>query len=89
MLTPSSIAGIAYSTTSACTKAKVGYTLDLTFFGEDLNSNTQKVIIKSLAGSLILNPIAAGLAGISLLFAFGAWFVSSRILEIVSQIFCQ
>jgi len=68
---------------SSCTKEAVGYMLDPVFFGKT-TSDFGKVLSKGLIGSLVLNPIAAGLAGISLFFAFFAWLASSRFLEIVT-----
>ena len=72
--------GIDYSSTSQCTDVNVGY--DFSYLG-DLNDRSDRVIIKSLAGSLLLNPIAAVFAGVSLFWAFFAWFFASRIMEIV------
>lgn len=80
------IGTISYSHTAACTSPSVGYTLPSTYFGESPSSQAQTVIIRGLAGSLILNPIAAGFAGVSLFFAVTAWFCSSRISEIVSSL---
>jgi hypothetical protein len=42
------------------------------------------VVTKGLAGSLVINAIAAGLAGISAIFALLAYFCSSRAMEVVS-----
>jgi hypothetical protein len=44
------------------------------------------VVIKGLAGSLVLNAVAAGLAGISAIFALLAWFCGNRAMEIVSSV---
>jgi len=42
------------------------------------------IVIKGLAGSLIINAIAAGFAGISAIFALLAYFCSNRAMEVVS-----
>lgn len=63
----------------------MGYTIDTTFFGIDLGSNSTRLIAKALSGSLIINAIAAGAAGVSLFFAFFAWFCASRAMEIVRR----
>jgi hypothetical protein len=84
-LTPHRILGIDYSSNAACTRAKVGYTLDPTFFGQD--TGLESAVVKSLAGALVLNPIAAGFAGVSLSLALAAWCCANtfgRIMEIVS-----
>ena len=77
------ILGISYSGVSECTDPKVGFELDTSLFGLQLGSDATRVVIKGLAGSLILNAVAAGAAGISLFFAFFAWFCASRVMEIV------
>lgn len=63
----------------------MGYDLDPKFFGNVIDSKADNFFAKTLAGALILNPIAAGFAGLSLIFALLAWLASSRISEIVSQ----
>ncbi len=83
-LAENSFLGIDYSGTSRCTDVNVGYDLNTEVFGLDLGGNGRRVVIKALSGSLVLNAVAAGAAGISLFFAFFAWFCSSRLMEIVS-----
>ena len=78
------VLGIRYSGISDCTDANVGYTLDTNFFGIDVGRDSTRVFAKALSGSLIINAIAAGTAVFSLLFAFFAWFCSSRFMEVVS-----
>ncbi|KAK4690034.1 hypothetical protein P7C73_g35, partial [Tremellales sp. Uapishka_1] len=78
------ILGDTISTTAECTHPKVGYTLDPTFFGENVDSRFQSAVAKGVSGALILNPIACGLAGISLLLAFVAWLFGWRIFEILT-----
>ena len=77
------VLGIRYSGISDCTDANVGYTLDTNFFGIDVGRDSTRVFAKALSGSLIINAIAAGTAVFSLLFAFFAWFCSSRFMEVV------
>ncbi|WVQ78845.1 hypothetical protein IAT38_000936 [Cryptococcus sp. DSM 104549] len=78
-----SFVGITYSDNAACTHPKVGYTFYDRFLGLDDRDST-KAIVKGLAGALLLNPIAAGLAGISLITSFFAWFCASRAWEIIT-----
>ncbi|WVR03738.1 hypothetical protein IAU60_000733 [Kwoniella sp. DSM 27419] len=73
-----SILGIDYSHNAACTDAAVGYRFDDNFL--DLNGT----LVRSLTGSLVLNAIACGLAGLSMLMAFLAWFCASRVWEILT-----
>ncbi|WWC60403.1 uncharacterized protein I303_102975 [Kwoniella dejecticola CBS 10117] len=80
-----SFLGFDYSSNAACTDPHVGYTFDETFLGLD-NSGLSRAVIKGLAGSLILNAIAAGFAGLSLIWSFFAWFCSSRGWEIFTFI---
>ncbi|KAI9632738.1 SUR7/PalI family-domain-containing protein [Dioszegia hungarica] len=75
--------GYSYSGFSRCTPATVGYDLDARFFGTGSNANGAQVVAKTLAGALVLNPIAAGFAGISFIFALLAWLASSRVAEIL------
>lgn len=70
---------------AGCTGPTVGYSLSTTYLGRGAGTYFGDIAIKSLSGSLVVNAIAAGLAGFSLLFAFFAWFSASRILEIVSS----
>ncbi|WRT65784.1 uncharacterized protein IL334_002733 [Kwoniella shivajii] len=78
-----SFLGFGYSSNAACTDPKVGYTFDENFLGLD-NSGLSRAVIKGIAGALILNAIAAGLAGLSLIWSFFAWFFSSRAWEIIT-----
>lgn len=55
---------ISYSGISRCTDPDVGYTIDTNFFGVDIGRDTARVVVKALAGSLIVNAIAAGAAGV-------------------------
>ena len=59
----------------------MGYGLSSTDFG--ISTHAETVVARALSGSLVLNPIAAGLAGLSIMFGFCSWFFSSRIMEIV------
>lgn len=68
-----------------CTKASVGYNLDPKLLGR-LSNNALNVVMKGLAGSLVINAIAAGLAGISAIFALLAYFCSNRAMEVVSPV---
>ncbi|KAK1927613.1 hypothetical protein DB88DRAFT_507690 [Papiliotrema laurentii] len=74
--------GVTVTGASQCTSTEVGYTLNVALFGLG-GWTTGQVVIESLAGSLIMNAIAAGFAGISFLFAFFAWVFSSRTLEVI------
>ncbi|ORY29817.1 SUR7/PalI family-domain-containing protein [Naematelia encephala] len=76
------ILGITISDDALCPPAHVGYEINSTLFGQNTNSHVETIATKSLTGSLILNTIAAGVAGVSLFFAFFAWFCSSRFMEI-------
>ncbi|OCF40056.1 hypothetical protein I317_06131 [Kwoniella heveanensis CBS 569] len=80
-----SILGFDYSSNAACTDASVGYEFDDTFLGLSDNSGS-RALIKGLTGSLILNVITCGLAGISLVLSFFAWCCSSRAMEILTFI---
>lgn len=84
-VTDARILGIGYSGINECTDPNVGYTLDTNFFGINEGNDSTRIFAKALSGSLIVNAVAAGTAGISLFFAFLAWCCSSRILEIVSS----
>lgn len=67
-----------------CTDPTVGYNLDtriLQGFGATRSAN---IVIKGLAGSLVLNAVAAGFAGLSTVFALLAWCCAQRWIEIVS-----
>lgn len=66
--------------------ASVGYNLDSSLLGEIPGGRAGSVVIKGLAGSLVLNAIAAGFAGLSAIFALLAWFCGNRAMEIVSPI---
>ncbi|WWC88079.1 uncharacterized protein L201_002983 [Kwoniella dendrophila CBS 6074] len=80
-----SILGFDFSSNAACTNPKVGYTFDeniLNLHGSGLS----RAVIKGVAGSLILNAIAAGFAGLSLIWSFFAWFFASRGWEIFTFI---
>ena len=77
--------GIDYFADTYCTKAAVGYNLDGDLFGKLSQNRAVNVVTKGLAGSLIINAIAAGLAGISALFALLAYFCSNRAMEVVSS----
>ncbi|WWC68554.1 uncharacterized protein I206_102483 [Kwoniella pini CBS 10737] len=76
-----SILGFEYSSNAGCTDPHVGYTFDENLLGLS-NSGLSKAVIKGVAGALILNAIAAGLAGLSLIWSFFAWLCSSRGWEI-------
>ncbi|OCF75086.1 hypothetical protein I204_03935 [Kwoniella mangroviensis CBS 8886] len=80
-----SFLGFDYSSNAACTDPAVGYTFDENFLGLD-NSGLSRAVIKGLAGSLILNAIAAGFAGLSLVWSFFAWLCASRGWEIFTFI---
>jgi hypothetical protein len=79
----SRIAGIGISSNGRCTSPSVGFNLDTQLLGEFSRTRAGNVIIKSLVGSLVINAIAAGLAGLSAIFALLAYFCSSRAMEIV------
>ena len=68
-----SFLGIHYSHTANCDSAHVGYTFNPALLGYSGLAEHDKVILKSLSGSLIINALAAALAGISLFFGFFAW----------------
>ena len=55
--------GVTVTGASQCTNTEVGYTLNVALFG--LGGVSGQVVIESLAGSLIMNAIAAGFAGVS------------------------
>jgi hypothetical protein len=77
--------GLTVSSAGACTKARLGYELDPSIFnlaGDD--AGLQGSLVKGVLRALVLNPIGAGFAFISLLLTFFAWCCSSRLMEIVS-----
>jgi hypothetical protein len=79
-----SIAGFEVSSGNYCTDPSVGYNLDSSLLGEIPGGRLGSVVIKGLAGALVLNAVAAGFAGLSAIFALLAWFCASRAMEIVS-----
>lgn len=79
-----SIAGFEVSAGDYCTDASVGYNLDSSLLGEIPGGRAGSVVIKGLAGSLVLNAVAAAFAGLSAIFAILAWFCGNRAMEIVS-----
>jgi len=60
------------------------YNLDDNLFGKLIQNRAVNVVLKGLAGSLVINAIAAGFAGISAIFALLAYFCSNRAMEVVS-----
>jgi hypothetical protein len=79
-----SVGSLDLSTGQYCTKAAVGYDIDSDLLGRLSNNKAVNVVIKGLAGSLIINAIAAGMAGLSAIFALLAYFCSNRAMEVVS-----
>lgn len=73
----------ATSLHDGCSKAQVAYTLPDILFGS-LKIDGHDIVKRGLTGALVINPVASGLALISLVFAFFAWVCASRIMEIVS-----
>ena len=83
---PSERLGTTFFGDSYCTNASVGYSLDDELFGKLIKNRAANVVLKGLAGSLVINAIAAGLAGISAIFALLAYFCSNRVMEVVSSL---
>ncbi|KAL7416027.1 pali-domain-containing protein [Mrakia frigida] len=69
----------------ACTASKLGYNLDLTSLGID-SERLSSVFIKNLTYVLILHPIAAGLAGLAMIFGLLGVFSTSRAATILMTI---
>jgi hypothetical protein len=80
-----SVGSLDLTTGQYCTKAAVGYNIDMNLVGRLSGNEAVSVVVKGLAGSLIINAIAAGFAGLSAIFALLAYFCSSRASEVVSE----
>jgi len=86
-------ASISANVGSGCSATKLGYSLPSSLFtslssidGFNINGLNSS-LIKGLSYLMVLQPIAAGFAVVSLFFAFFAWCCSSRFMEILAFIF--